>query len=50
MPPKTPVTMSGPSTSRRNNDTSIVNNNITQDLQLVTMGQLRGIIDQINNN
>src|SRR6266702_6428624 len=50
MPPKTLVTTLGPSTSRRDNNTSIVDNNTTQDSQLVTMGQLKGITDQMNNN
>src|SRR6266705_675470 len=50
MPPKILVTTLGQSTSRRDNNTSIVNNNTTQDSQLVTMGQLRGIVDQMNNN
>ena len=40
----------GQSTSRHNNDTSIVDNNTTQDSQVVTIGQLRGIANQINNN
>ncbi len=50
MPPKTPAMTSGQSTLRYNNNTSIVNDDTTQDLQVVMMGQLRGIADQINNN
>ena len=45
MPPKTLAMMSGQSTSRRDDDISIVNNDMMQDLQLVMMGQLRGIAD-----
>ena len=50
MPLKTPAMMLGPSTLRRDDDISMVDNDITQDLQVVTMGQLKGITDQINNN
>src|SRR6266702_1961080 len=50
MPPKTPVTISGQSTLRRDNNTSIVDDNTTQDLQLVTTKVLKDIVDQINNN
>ena len=50
MPPKTPATTSSQSTLKRDNDINIINNDMTQDSQLVTMGQLRGIADQINNN
>src|SRR6266702_3573084 len=50
MPPKTPVIILGPSTLRRDDDISIVNNDMTQDLQLVTTKVLKNIIDQINNN
>ena len=50
MLPKTLAMISGQSTSRRDNNTSIVDDDMTQDSQLVTMGQLKGIADQINNN
>ena len=50
MPPKTLAIMLGQSTLRRDDDMSIVNNNMTQDLQVVIMGQLKGIADQMNNN
>src|SRR6266700_3099572 len=50
MPPKAPVTTSGPSTSRRDDNISIINDNTTQDSQLVTTKVLRDIINQINNN
>ena len=39
----------GPSTLRRDDDISIVNNDMTQDLQLVTTKVLKDIVDQINN-
>ena len=35
---------------RRDNDISIVNNNTTQDLQLITTKVLKDIVEQINNN
>ena len=50
MLPKTPTTMSRLSTSRRDDNISMVDNNITQDSQMVTMRELRGVVDQINNN
>ena len=50
MPPKTPVMTSGLSTSRRNNDISIVNDDMTQDSQIAIMRELREVINQINNN
>src|SRR6266700_1802134 len=50
MPPKTLVTISGLSTSRRDDDTSMVNDDMTQDLQLVMTKVLKDIVDQINNN
>ena len=50
MLPKTLVMTLGLSTSRCDDDISIVDDDMTQDSQLVTMGQLRGIVDQINNN
>ena len=45
MPPKTLAMMSGQSTLRRDDDISIVNNDMMQDLQLVMMGQLKRIAD-----
>ena len=45
MPLKTPAMMLGQSTLRRNDDISIVDNNMMQDSQVVTMGQLKGITD-----
>jgi len=45
MPPKAPVMILGLSTSRRDNDISIIDNDITQDLQLVTTKVLKDIID-----
>ena len=45
MPLKTLAMMSGQSTSRCNDDTSIVDDDITQNSQLVIIGQLRGIVD-----
>ncbi len=45
MPPKTLVMTSGLSTSRRDDDISIVDDDMTQDLQVVMIGQLRGIVD-----
>src|SRR6266702_1144988 len=50
MPPKAPVIISGPSTSRRDDNTSMVDDNMTQDLQLVTTKVLKDIVDQMNNN
>ena len=47
---KTPAMTSGQSTSRRDDDTNMVDDDMTQDSQVVTMGQLRGIADQMNNN
>ena len=45
MPPKAQTMISGPSTSRQDDDISIVNDDIMQDLQVVTIGQLKGIAD-----
>ena len=45
MPLKTPAMISGQSTLRRDDDMSIINDDMTQDLQVVMMGQLRGIVD-----
>ena len=45
MPPKTLVMISGPSTLRRDDDTSIVNNDTTQDSQLVIIKVLKDIVD-----
>ena len=45
MLPKTPAMTLGLSTLRRDDDTSIVDDDMTQDSQLVTMGQLREITD-----
>jgi len=45
MPPKTPVMISGLNTLRRDNNISIVNNDVMQDLQVVMMRELRGVID-----
>ena len=45
MPPKTLAMMSSQSTLRRDNNINIVDDNIMQDLQVVMMGQLRGITD-----
>ena len=45
MPPKAPVMTSGLNTSRRDDDISIVDDDMTQDLQVVMIGQLRGIVD-----
>ncbi len=50
MLPKVPVTTSNPSTSRRDDNTSIIDDDTTQDLQLVTTKVLRDIKDQMNNN
>ena len=50
MPPKALVMISGPSTLRRDNDTNMVNNGMTQDLQLVMTKVLKDIVDQMNNN
>src|SRR6266571_1046646 len=50
MPPKTLVMTSGLNTSRRDDDISMVDNNTTQDLQLVIIKVLKDIIDQMNNN
>src|SRR6266702_2617578 len=50
MPLKALVITLSLSTSRRDDDISIVNNDIIQDLQLVTTKFLRDIVDQINNN
>src|SRR6266568_6867755 len=50
MPLKTLVIMSGLSTLRRDDDISIVNDDMMQDLQLVMMKVLKDIMDQINNN
>ena len=50
MLPKTPVITSGLSTSRHNDDISIVNDDTTQDLQLVMTKVLKDIMEQMNNN
>ncbi len=50
MPLKTPVTTSGQSTLRRDNNINMVNDDTTQDLQLVIIKVLKNIVDQINNN
>ena len=50
MPPKALVTILGLSTLRRNNNISMVDDDMTQDLQLVTIKVLRDIVDQMNNN
>ena len=45
MPPKTPAMTSGLSTLRYDDDISMVDNDATQDSQMVTMRELRGVID-----
>ena len=45
MPPKAPAMTSGPSTSRHDNDISIVDNDAMQDSQIVMIRELRGVID-----
>ena len=45
MPLKILVMILGLSTLRRDDDISIVDDDMMQDLQVVTMGQLRGVVD-----
>ena len=45
MPLKILVMMLGQSTLRRDDDISMINDDTMQDLQLVIMGQLKGITD-----
>ena len=47
---KTPITVSSPSTSRHDDNINIVNDDTMQDLQVVTMRELKGVMDSMNNN
>ena len=50
MPPKIPVAMTLKATTSRDKDISIVENKSIEDLQVVTMKQLKEIVDYMNNN
>jgi hypothetical protein len=50
MPPKVPVVIILKATTLQDKDTSIVENKSTTNSQMVTMGQLRQIVDQMNDN
>ena len=45
MPPKALVIMLGLSTLRRDDNINIINNDVIQDSQIVTIRELRGAID-----
>ena len=50
MPPKAPIASILKATTLQDKDTSIVENKSTTNSQMVTMGQLRQIVDQMNDN
>ena len=50
MPPKTPVAIISKATTSQDKNTNIVEDESIKDSQVVTMKQLREIVDYINNN
>jgi len=50
MPPKAPVTVTLKATTSQDKDTNMVESNKPQDLQIVTIKELREIVNYINNN
>ena len=50
MPSKAPAATMLKATTSHNKDTSIVEDKSIKDLQVVTMKQLREVVDYINNN
>ena len=50
MPPKIPVAITSKATTSHNKDISMVEDESIKDSQVVTMKQLREIVDYMNNN